>query len=521
MFEAEELGNLVSKRHPEYEELSTHWEFLDSCYKGGRAWIKNNIHRYHKEGNNEYKDRINRAYRFNHSKEVVDLVDKYLFRAEIKRQEDAPAYLKKFWKNPTGNGRTMDHFSKQMSRRTSTLGRNWVVVDTNAPNLGKLTVAEANKHNVRVYAYLVSPIDVLDMSYDKFGELNWILIREGDRKDENPFKESFNKVTRYRLWTRNEWFEIEHLHTQDNTGDDDIQLKAFGEHGLGIVPVTHVDHIESDNKWTSPAMISDIGYLDKAITNYLSNLDAIIQDQTFSQLAMPAQNLVPGDKDHDAVLEMGTKRVFTFDGESGGQPFYLSPDVKQAEIIVQVIVRIIGEIYHTVGMAGERTKQDNAVGIDNSSGVAKAYDFERINAMLVAKAHALDAAEKRISRIVAKWHKKNIDDKDYIKYPENFDVRGVADELDLANNLALIEAPIEVRKEQMRVLVDKLFPRMDDATRKRLVDDIKGWPENTSAFMNAANDQVDEDFANRQSLGNKRDNSQGQVTDQDDQVAGQ
>ncbi|MEZ6841312.1 hypothetical protein ABVN80_14665 [Acinetobacter baumannii] len=35
------------------------------------------------------------------------------------------------------------------------------------------------------------------------------------------------------------------------------------------------------------------------------------------------------------------------------------------------INKIIGEIYHTVGLAGERTKQDNAVGIDNSSGVAE------------------------------------------------------------------------------------------------------------------------------------------------------
>jgi hypothetical protein len=51
-----------------------------------------------------------------------------------------------------------------------------------------------------------------------------------------------------------------------------------------------------------------------------------------------------------------------------------------------MVNKIIGEIYHSVGMAGERTKQDNAMGIDNSSGVAKAYDFERMNAMLATKA---------------------------------------------------------------------------------------------------------------------------------------
>jgi hypothetical protein len=50
-----------------------------------------------------------------------------------------------------------------------------------------------------------------------------------------------------------------------------------------------------------------------------------------------------------------------------------------------VISKIINEIYHSVGLAGERTKEDNSQGIDNSSGVAKAYDFERVNALLAPR----------------------------------------------------------------------------------------------------------------------------------------
>ncbi|MCV5137544.1 hypothetical protein OFB61_23255, partial [Escherichia coli] len=123
---------------------------------------------------------------------------------------------------------------------------------------------------------------------------------------------------------------------------------------------------ESESPYFSPSLIDDIAYLDRAVANYLSNLDAIIQDQTFSQLAIPVQSLLPGDENHTKVLEMGTKRVFTYDSEGGNQPFYLSPDPKQAQMIITTIKTVINEIYHSVGVAGERTKQDNAQGIDNS-----------------------------------------------------------------------------------------------------------------------------------------------------------
>lgn len=510
--ESNKLNKLVKRRHPDYADNVEHWAFLDSCYKGGRTWIRSNIHRYFKEGNTEHEARIERAYRFNHTKEVVDLVDKYLFRAKIVRQKDAPDYLLKFWKDPTGNGKDMDSFSKQMSRRTSVLGRNWIVIDNNASEVdGKLTKAAVKAKDVKVYAYLVGPEDVLDMSYDKFNRLNWILIRETSRDDSNPLIDSFSTVNQYRLWTKNAWLLLEEVADSEDPSKTKVIERGSGEHKLGMVPVVSVDHIVNDQKWSSPAMISDIGYLDKAVANYLSNLDAIIQDQTFSQLAMPAQGLLPGDLDHDKVLKAGTKRIFTFDGEAGGAPFYLNPDVKQAQIIMDVVVRIIGEIYHSIGMAGERTKQDNAIGIDNSSGVAKAYDFERINAMLAAKANALDMAEREISRVVAKWHGEDIEGEDYIKYPEDFDTRGVFDELEMANSLLLIDAPVELRRAQMEMLVNKIFPRMAKEDKKKIIDDVKGWPEN-SFNMNEVR-KSEESLANRESIGNKRDNSQGQVVD--------
>ncbi|MFW8079958.1 hypothetical protein ACOIFA_31015, partial [Klebsiella pneumoniae] len=91
------------------------------------------------------------------------------------------------------------------------------------------------------------------------------------------------------------------------------------------------------------------------------------------------------------------------DSESGNQPFYLSPDPKQAQMIITTIQTVINEIYHSVGVAGERTKQDNAKGIDNSSGAAKLYDFQRVNSLLITKAERLERAERQMMFLAAKW----------------------------------------------------------------------------------------------------------------------
>lgn len=468
------LKKFVERRHPDYKALYLHWEFLESCYEGGRSWFGDNIFPYFKEGDSEFAERLKRAYRFNHSREIVDLVNKYIFKAEITRNEDdASAAVKSYWKEATKNGLNVDQFMRQVSLRSSTFGRIWVVVDNTNSEIQPETVAEEKALNIRTFSYAVPPQDVLDLSYDEFGDLNWIMLADVARDDEDPFESSGDSVDRVKIWTRNEWalFSIK----KKGRGVK-IELVDEGEHNLGVVPVVKVDHIENDDPYSSPALINDIAYLDRAVANYLSNLDAIIQDQTFSQLAIPAQNLMPGEEGHDKIMEMGTKRIFTYDGEGGMMPFYLSPDPKQAAMIVTVVKQIINEIYHSVGMAGERTKQDNGAGIDNSSGVAKAYDFERVNALLTSKADALDRAEERICELVNLWNGDTKSENDLVKYPDNFDVRALSDEFEIANELSLIQAPALARREQMKVMLDKLFPRMSDKLAKDLDKELEDWP---------------------------------------------
>lgn len=467
--------DIATKTHPEYDIMMPEWRFYRSTYNGGRSWFKDNIFKYYKEGPDEYAERVERAFRPNHTREIVDLINKYIFKADVARKEDAEDFIQSFWKNATLQKRDIDHFMNIACKHSSIYGRVWIVVDSTATETIK-SLADQKKSKARTYCYTVNPDDVLDLAYDDFGELNWIKIREFVRDDSDPLEYSGVIQEFVRVWTKNSWYLFENV--PDDKDQFSWEIVDQGDHNLGIVPVTYLDHNETENYYTSTSLIADISYLDKAVTNYFSNLDAIIQDQTFSQLVIPSEALttVEGDDLAAKLLEFGTKRVFLYaSGETNAKPEYISPDPKQAGVIMAVINKIINEIYSSVGMAGERTKEDNATGIDNSSGVAKAYDFEKVNSLLANKAKALEFCENRIVRIVKAWNNKleDFDDvEEYVTYSRDFDIRNLSDEFDIANNLAIIMGPKLLRQEQMNNLVDKLYPQLSAALKTKIKADI-------------------------------------------------
>lgn len=498
--DSKQIKDIVQRRHPLYEEMFGHWEFLEQSYRGGRKWFQSNIFRYIKEGDLEYRDRVQRAYRFNHTRETVDLVNKYLFRAKIARKtKDAPEQLVDFWKKVNAQGLDIDEFMRVVSLKQSIYGRPWIVIDNKVTVIPE-NASQADTKTLDLYAYIVPPQQVTDYAFDEAGETLWVMIKELARDDKDPLTGTGAIETRYRLWTRETWHLFEQTEGKDDKGNPETIwiVAGEGEHKLGLVPCIPANNSIGSDAWDCPALIADVAYLDRAVSNYASNLDAIIQDQAFSQLAMPAQGILPGDEAYTKVLEMGTKRVFLYDGEGGAAPQFLSPDPRQASLILAAIGQLINEIYHSVGLAGERTKQDNSKGIDNSSGVAKSKDFERVVALLSSKADALEAVEYKMMQVVCAWAGlADITEKsDLVKYPveSQFDVRTMYDEIDVAMKLRLMSLPATVMEEQVNRLVAKLFPDLSEDLITKIRKEVKEWanepPEQETAQGSAAGDNT-------------------------------
>lgn len=480
--ETDAVTSFYHRRHPAYDDLLTHWVFCEATYNGGRQWFEENLFQGPKEGDKEFGERKKRAIRLNHTKEAVDLVQKYLFKSPVKRDvEGAPEALKKFWARAMRSGQGIDELMNLASTGNSLNGRVAVVVDSSVPANGAVvSQKEAEEGTGFVYAYVVMPKDVLDYAWDdEDGELLWIKLREFYRDDKDPVKGTGLVYERVRLWTRTNW-ELYELFDEVEGQPKKAKLIKSGTHTLGRVPVKLADHTVSNHPFKSSALVDDIAYIDRAIANYLSNLDAIIQDQTFSQLAIPAQAL-SGDKKSASkhIVEMGTKRIFTYDGGAGStaKPEFIAPDPKQAGVIWDTINSYVTQIYSTIGLAGERTKQDNALGIDNSSGVAKAYDFERVNSLLLSKAKRLEAVENWIVETVLLWAGETLPEEALVTYPTTFDVASLGDELVTAEALQKLKAPMAVRRAHMKGIVEKLLPQVTEEVWKTLMAAVDSWED--------------------------------------------
>lgn len=491
------LAKLVERRHPAYADRLPHWVFCQSTYEGGPDWFKQNMHRYIKEGAREFKERVKRAYRVNHTREVVKLITKYVFKeGVIRNRVNAPQYLKDFWDFTTLEGENIDALMENVSDVSSVNGVAWVFIDNNVPG-DSMSKADVKSAGSRTYAYIMNPKDVLDFAYDDLGKLLWVLYQFPYRNDANPFTDDGSVDQRYMLWTREGWAIFgpakgqpgaqTSITVQGKTTrsiSQQVVLISSGQNSIGEVPAVRVPHARGKSVYDTIGLVDDTAYLDQAIANYLSNLDAVIQDQTFSQLVMPADGLTSGGDEADVtkkLTELGTRRIFTYDSNSSTGPQYISPDASQAQIIMTVIKMIITEIYNSVGMAGERTVQDNGLGTDSSSGVAKAYDFDRMNALLCSKASKLEDAENDIARIVGLWNGEKTSEvvapeDSLIKYPDTYDVRGLPDEFQIAQNLLIVEAPDTIRRQQMTVMIDKLFPRLAKNLKAQMIAELKDWP---------------------------------------------
>lgn len=497
------LQNVVARRHPAYYGRVAHWIFCQQTYDGGRDWFKENVHRYLKEGDREYLDRIHRAYRFNHTREVVNLLTKYIFKDGVDRSiTSADPSIRSFWSHAMLYGGGIDVLMRAVSNQSSVTGDAWIATDTTSDGSKKVS----KKSKDRVYAYIIKPQDMLDFAYDDEGKLDWVLYQTPHRDDQDPFSSSGEVTTRYVLWTKQQFYIFEEEIDEETEQEapavvSSAQISSFiqgtpaeeraakiklvsqGVNAIGVVPVVRVPHTDVGDVYIKPGLVDDVVYLDRAVANYCSDLDAIIQDQTFSQLIMPADALQNGaspEETSQALTEMGTKRIFTFSADASSPPEYISPDASQAKIIVEVIQGIVFQIYQSIGLAGEHAS--NEASAESASGVAKSYDFDRLNAMLCVKSKTLEHAENEVVNLVLLWNGKKAidysggDDKKLVKYPDTYDVRGLPDEFDIAQNLLVVQAPDSVRQQQMLALSQKLFPRLDQATRKQINADIAKWP---------------------------------------------
>lgn len=435
--------NLIKRRHPAYEALEKHWKFLIDTFEGGPDWMsENNLFRFYKEGENEYKERAARAYRDNISRDVVEIWTSHLFKVPVTRADAAPPAVAEFWKRATKgkDGVSIDDLMREVSDKTGAVSPCYLVVDMPiAPQLPEgqvLTQAVALQLRLRPYAYVVYPTDVLDFGLDEDEEFTWVLLREFMRDDANPWESEGKVSTRYRLWTRTSWHLYEEQQPQPGTtaNEQGYMLLDEGEHLLGRVPVIQLAHKKGKDRYRAIALIEEIAYKDRSICNNESRLDEILANQTFSQLFLPDAGLIAsvekkaGDR-RRKMVEMGTKSIVLFNDKAQHPPMFLAPDAAQAALILDVIDRLRAQIFEDALLDSERAGRD-AKGAKTATEAT--FDFEKLNAALADKAKSLESAERQMAELVCLWTGTAYEPADvesWVQYPRKFQVKALVDEL--------------------------------------------------------------------------------------------
>ncbi len=489
----------TTRRHRQFNLLEKHWRFVHESYVGGPNYLYRgvslgtspatdvnsvNLWPYGKEGNGEYRERMLRSTRNNYSRKVVDQIRAFVSRKPpIRLRDKVPAEVAKFWDNADGRGRNIDRVMMMALQWAEVFGQVWVGMDK--PN-DVFVSAAAEMDAGMPFLKIFFPYDVLDAGYTDMGRLKWIITRHVRRADDNPLLGA-SEQEEFTVWDTQSWRVFVSVEKTKDSKDDEPRFRLIGEgnHGLGVVPFHALRWSDSDDPFVAPGVLDDIAGLDRSIFNKQSQLDTVILDQTFSQLVIPADAVIMNDVSRNEdnagaintaneqtrkrIQEMGTKRAFLYNGMASAPPRYIAPDATQAGVIASAIKSEITEVYRLAGLLGEVGRE-----VKTQSGVSKAYDFDRLNKVLAFASQEVAQLDEWAALMALRWLDSSAEiPEDAVIYPEDFDVMGLLESLDIAFRTDELDlwSPTE-SSIRRKMLVMKTHPQLSDADRRTVFDEI-------------------------------------------------
>lgn len=475
---AEERPLKINERtHPLYNKYLSEWEFYIESALGGKRYYDNEdnlfTHRLEDQAG-DYDDRLDRSYYLNFCNLVCSIYADYIFKEKIRRPPHIA--LDDFRSNIDGRGTDINTFMNQVSWLSSVYGQIHIVIDSPyAEDVDvPLHIYKMNKERFDPYAVIVAPQDLRDWSVDEFGNLNWVLIRSRGYDDMNP-QIGRKDATAYRLITREYW-EI-----YDANGT----VVSRGKNELGEVYMVTCYNSDANIDLIGESLITDISRVNRIMYNWCSNIDEMIERQTFSQLVMPEDphaELQETAEGGDPLRAIGSSTIFTFPATAGQPPQFISPDRQQIDVIWKMIENHKDLIYELAGLG---TVGSSSKFLSQRSGISQAYQFLSITASLAKKATKLERTENAINRLVLKWREQG-DVEEKVEYPSQFDVLSLTETMQTAFQIAAQNFSTTLNIELLKNLAKKAAPVLPEETLNKIYKEIEdNEGQIMSPFMSA------------------------------------
>lgn len=189
--------SILNRKHQEYIFYYKAWEMLDMLYKGGVV-LQNNVDKFLIRRPKELYDVFyERGRRLTYQDILQSCISWHLsklFQTQPIVDFKCPGdpVFSEFLEDCDLAGRTFSHFSSDMMEKMMLFGRTFVLIDKPNPK-GRLNIVtrldERNAGADRPYTLLFDPRNVINWSKDRFGNLNWVVIKTLEMEQETPISD--------------------------------------------------------------------------------------------------------------------------------------------------------------------------------------------------------------------------------------------------------------------------------------------------------------------------------------------
>lgn len=437
-----ELENLM-QTHPAYADNTAQANYMYRSYIGGELYKKGNyLRQYLGESSapgDQYGQRLDSVPLDNSVATVIDIYRSFLFRELPHRNLGLLANnpLVTQWLLDTDlEGQGMDSFLKSVNDLALCLGNIWICVDK--PVYAVTTAAEEIEFDIRAYASMYTPQNVLDWTYHRAinGKLslNFIKVIESDGPQSSTISCWYkDTISRYTVG-KDEYGEAQ----------DIIEAEEF-TNPLGYIPFVNHCPIKSPVHGIGYSSLQDIANSQKLVYNLLSELEQTIRISGHPSLAKTAATEAVG----------GAGAIITIPEDLPGElfPRLLQPTGASIKGIIEAIdnqVAAMNRMSHTTAIQVS-TRQP-------ISGTALTVERELLNAKLNDLSDTLKETETQLWKIWADWQNLELPSDFQIQYATTFDIT------DEGTKIELLRKAIEVNDD----------PEFVDYVKAQIKDMIQG-----------------------------------------------
>lgn len=475
----------LEQRHPDWQKFESRWRMARCFWLGGihvlspdypatyiGTWIKQDASdgeatEQQHNPNGDYRWSTSQAHSFlwKHERETHEeyemrherIINPPLFQyivntlsAGVLRSRPDRETVSGVWadihQDFDGVGTDVDAWMRRALAMGLVYGRAHAVADRRAYDTPALSAGMQSERGERAFAYLVSPLDVVDWSVDDRGAFRWVVLREDEPDQRGPGEMPERSGSRYRIRYPDHW-ELWVANRDRTSRETWVMIDSGPLTGIGVSTL-YATRCDQPNAMGIETALADFLDGNRYTLNKFSELDEIDRTQTFSQMAIPTLDGQVG------IIGVGPRRYIGYPSEAGA-PSFISPDASLAEGKYARVADMMHMWRQLAGIGRGQSEYSK----EERSAAALTVESEDKRNQLAWWSKALNEFDHAVHADLAKLEGQT--DWPRAQYPTNYDVKAImtqiAEAVQLVAGVPLLNSAHEVQSAVVRPIIRKML----------------------------------------------------------------